>query len=161
MNFVFFAEIRLRKLVDEREHLIEQVKTLKGQLEQKKMRPKRDESCSPEGEVLENSTDADVMDMQRDANRQVTDLKFKLVKSEQEITALEQNVTRLEGQVTRYKSAAENAEKVEDELKADKRKLQRELRSALDKIEELEASNSHLNKRLEKMKTYRGMTASP
>lgn len=36
-------------------------------------------------------------------------------------------VTRLEGQVTRYKSASENAEKVEDELKADKRKLQREV----------------------------------
>lgn len=36
-------------------------------------------------------------------------------------------VTRLEGQVTRYKSSAENAEKVEDELKAEKRKLQREV----------------------------------
>lgn len=36
-------------------------------------------------------------------------------------------VTRLEGQVGRYKSAAENAEKVEDELKAEKRKLQREV----------------------------------
>lgn len=36
-------------------------------------------------------------------------------------------MTRLEGQVTRYKSAAENAEKVEDELKAEKRKLQREV----------------------------------
>lgn len=36
-------------------------------------------------------------------------------------------VTRLEGQVTRYKSAAENAEKVEDDLKAEKRKLQREV----------------------------------
>ncbi|MCJ8732176.1 hypothetical protein PDJAM_G00208200 [Pangasius djambal] len=154
-------EIRLRKLVDEREHLIEQVKTLKEQLEQKKNRHRRDESCSPEGEVLENSTDPDVMDTQRDAHRQVSDLKFKLVKSEQEITALEQNVTRLEGQVTRYKSAAENAEKVEDELKAEKRKLQRELRSTLDKIEELEASNSHLNKRLEKMKAYRGTAASP
>ncbi|KAB5576711.1 hypothetical protein PHYPO_G00201590 [Pangasianodon hypophthalmus] len=154
-------EIRLRKLVDEREHLIEQVKTLKEQLEQKKNRHRRDESCSPEGEVLENSTDPDVMDIQRDAHRQVSDLKFKLVKSEQEITALEQNVTRLEGQVTRYKSAAENAEKVEDELKAEKRKLQRELRSALDKIEEVEASNSHLNKRLEKMKAYRGTAASP
>ncbi|KAF7709812.1 hypothetical protein HF521_016662 [Silurus meridionalis] len=138
-------EIRLRKLVDEREILIEQVKTLKEQLEQKKKRHKRDESCSPEG----------------DSNRQVSDLKFKLVKSEQEITTLEQNVTRLEGQVTRYRSAAENAEKVEDELKAEKRKLQRELRSALDKIEELESNNSHLNKRLEKMKTYRGMAASP
>ena len=36
-------------------------------------------------------------------------------------------VTRLEGQVTRYKGVSENAEKVEDELKAEKRKLQREV----------------------------------
>lgn len=40
-----------------------QVKTLKEQLEQKKKGHKRDKSCSPEGEVLENSTDPDVMDM--------------------------------------------------------------------------------------------------
>lgn len=37
-------------------------------------------------------------------------------------------ISRLEGQVLRYKTAAENAEKVEDELKAEKRKLQREVR---------------------------------
>lgn len=36
-------------------------------------------------------------------------------------------VIRLESQVTRYRSAAENAEKIEDELKAEKRKLQREV----------------------------------
>uniref|UniRef100_A0AAR2IWP7 LRR binding FLII interacting protein 1 n=1 Tax=Pygocentrus nattereri TaxID=42514 RepID=A0AAR2IWP7_PYGNA len=114
----------------------------------------------PDEEVMENGTDTDVTDLQRDTNRQINDLKFKLVKSEQEVTALEQNVTRLEGQVTRYKTAAENAEKVEDELKAEKRKMQRELRSALDKIEELEASNSHLTKRLEKMKANRGIAAS-
>ncbi|TTH08268.1 Leucine-rich repeat flightless-interacting protein 2 [Bagarius yarrelli] len=70
-------------------------------------------------------------------------------------------VTRLEGQMTRYKSAAVNAEKVEDELKAEKRKLQRELQSAFDKIEELEANNSHLNKRLEKIKAYGSTAASP
>lgn len=44
-------------------------------------------------------------------------------------------VTRLEGQVTRYKSAAENAEKVEDELKAEKRKLQREVQCLLLQIQ--------------------------
>ncbi|XP_051565933.1 leucine-rich repeat flightless-interacting protein 2-like isoform X10 [Myxocyprinus asiaticus] len=153
-------EIRLRKLVDERENLIEQVKRLKGQLEQRKQRNGVEDSSSPEGEVQENGTDSNIMDIQRDANRQINDLKFKLVKSEQEITAHEQNVTRLEGQVSRYKVAAENAEKVEDELKAEKRKLQRELRSALDKIEELEDSNSHLSKRLEKIKAGRG-TATP
>uniref|UniRef100_A0A3P8WGJ3 Uncharacterized protein n=1 Tax=Cynoglossus semilaevis TaxID=244447 RepID=A0A3P8WGJ3_CYNSE len=97
----------------------------------------------------------------REVHRQVTDLKFKLVKTEQEVTALEQNVTRLEGQVTRYKAAAENAEKVEDELKAEKRKLQRELRTALDKVDELESNNSHLFKRLEKMKSTRGLAQTP
>uniref|UniRef100_A0A3Q2Q5D5 Leucine rich repeat (in FLII) interacting protein 1b n=1 Tax=Fundulus heteroclitus TaxID=8078 RepID=A0A3Q2Q5D5_FUNHE len=90
-----------------------------------------------------------------DANRQISELKFKLVKSEQEVATLEQNVLRLEGQVCRYKSASENAEKIEDELKVEKRRLQRELRSALDRIEELEVTNSHLSKRLEKMKANR------
>uniref|UniRef100_A0A8C2GBW5 Leucine rich repeat (in FLII) interacting protein 1a n=1 Tax=Cyprinus carpio TaxID=7962 RepID=A0A8C2GBW5_CYPCA len=154
-------EIRLRKLVDERENLIEQVKRLKDQLEQKKQKNGTEDASSPEGDVLENGADSNIMDIQRDANRQINDLRFKLVKSEQEVTALEQNVTRLEGQVTRYKAASENAEKVEDELKAEKRKLQRELRSALDKIEELESSNSHLSKRLEKMKCGQGTATTP
>ncbi|XP_029967548.1 leucine-rich repeat flightless-interacting protein 2 isoform X2 [Salarias fasciatus] len=154
-------EIRLRKLVDEREKMIEQVKKLKSQLDQKTQKNGTDSSCSPDGEIVENGNDPNIMELQRDNNRQISDLKFKLVKAEQEVTALEQNVTRLEGQVTRYKSAAENAEKVEDELKADKRKLQRELRSALDKIDELESNNSHLSKRLEKIKTSRGMAPTP
>lgn len=95
--------------------------------------------------------------------------------------------------MTRYKSSSENAEKVEDELKAEKRKLQREvqwvsdtakvrsclilqfeleiisllcpftsqLRSALDKVDELESNNSHLTKRLEKIKSSRGMAQTP
>lgn len=151
-------EIRLRKLVDEREKMMEQIKKLKGQLEEKNG---ADDGSGPDGEVAENGKDPNIMELQRDASRQINDLKFKLVKAEQEVTALEQNVTRLEGHVTRYKSAAENAEKVEDELKAEKRKLQRELRTALDKIEELESSNSHLNKRLEKMKSSRGLAQTP
>uniref|UniRef100_A0AAY4B784 Leucine rich repeat (in FLII) interacting protein 1a n=1 Tax=Denticeps clupeoides TaxID=299321 RepID=A0AAY4B784_9TELE len=154
-------EIRLRKLVDERENLIEHVKRLKGQLEKKNQKNSMDEASSPDGEIMENGSDPNIMDVQRDASRQINDLKFKLVKSEQDVTALEQNVTRLEGQVTRYKSASENAEKIEDELKAEKRKLQRELRAALDKIEELEASNSHLSKRMEKMKSGRSTAQTP
>ncbi|XP_029566696.1 leucine-rich repeat flightless-interacting protein 2 isoform X4 [Salmo trutta] len=153
-------EIRLRKLVDERENLIGQVKKLKAQVEQKKLR-NGTEGSSPEGEVLKNGTDPHIQDLQRDASRQLSDLKFKLVKSEQEVTALEQNVTRLEGQVTRYKGVSENAEKVEDELKAEKRKLQRELRSTLDKIDELESNNSHLSKRLDKMKANRTTAPTP
>ncbi|XP_015723547.1 leucine-rich repeat flightless-interacting protein 1 isoform X37 [Coturnix japonica] len=150
---------RLKKLIGERESLLDQVKKLKGQLEEKQKNGKL-ENMQSEVEVLENGTDMHMIDLQRDANRQISDLKFKLAKSEQEITALEQNVIRLEGQVARYKTAAENAERVEDELKAEKRKLQRELRSALDKTEELEVSNGHLVKRLEKMKANRSALLS-
>ncbi|XP_071377155.1 leucine-rich repeat flightless-interacting protein 2-like [Centroberyx affinis] len=146
-------ELRLRKLVDERESLVDQVRRLKSQLEQRQKNGT--DGLSPEEDGLENGMDSHILDLQRDANRQISDLKFKLVKSEQEVTALEQNIIRLEGQVTRYKSASESSEKVEDELKVEKRKLQRELRSALDRIDELEASNSHLSKRLEKMKANR------
>ncbi|XP_049568348.1 leucine-rich repeat flightless-interacting protein 1 isoform X22 [Orcinus orca] len=152
-------DIRLKKLVDERECLLEQIKKLKGQLEERQRNIRLD-SLHPEDGVLQNGTDVHMMDLQRDANRQISDLKFKLAKSEQEITALEQNVIRLESQVSRYKLAAENAEKIEDELKAEKRKLQRELRSALDKTEELEVSNGHLVKRLEKMKANRSVLLS-
>ncbi|XP_071667415.1 leucine-rich repeat flightless-interacting protein 1 isoform X30 [Patagioenas fasciata] len=150
---------RLKKLIDERESLLDQVRKLKGQLEEKQKNGKI-ENTQSEDEVLENGTDMHMIDLQRDANRQISDLKFKLAKSEQEITALEQNVIRLEGQVARYKTAAENAERIEDELKAEKRKLQRELRSALDKTEELEVSNGHLVKRLEKMKANRSALLS-
>ncbi|KAK2108188.1 hypothetical protein P7K49_013353 [Saguinus oedipus] len=258
--------------------LLLKIKKLKGQLEERQKIGKLDDLRS-EDDVLENGTDMHAMDLQRDANRQISDLKFKLAKSEQEITALEQNTgaevlvepvpyqhrsawtyysvsnrtahTRgeeagskalalqkpPESQVSRYKSAAENAEKIEDELKAEKRKLQREedlsindkesppftlheellhrgtsktaalatrvalathgapslaifwsdrnfgntepcdvwrkpvpqrslpflysqLRSALDKTEELEVSNGHLVKRLEKMKANRSALLS-
>lgn len=36
-------------------------------------------------------------------------------------------ISRLEGQVSRYKASADTSEKIEDELKAEKRKLQREV----------------------------------
>ncbi|XP_031414025.1 leucine-rich repeat flightless-interacting protein 2 isoform X10 [Clupea harengus] len=147
-------EIRLRKLVEERETLMEQVRKLRAQLDQAQ-RNGTDDGTGTDEDLLQNGMDPHILDLQRDANRQISDLKFKLVKSEQEVAALEQNIIRLEGQVTRYKSASESAEKVEDELKVEKRKLQRELRAALDRTDELEASNNHLAKRLEKMKANR------
>ncbi|XP_050827724.1 leucine-rich repeat flightless-interacting protein 2 isoform X16 [Serinus canaria] len=148
-------DIRLRKLAGEKEELLSQVRKLKMQLEEERQKYSKSDSMSPDAIDLENGSDLQLIEMQRDANRQISEYKFKLSKAEQDITTLEQNIGRLEGQVARYKSAAENAEKVEDELKAEKRKLQRELRTALDKIEEMEMTNSHLMKRLEKMKANR------
>ncbi|XP_021402261.1 leucine-rich repeat flightless-interacting protein 2 isoform X5 [Lonchura striata] len=148
-------DIRLRKLAGEKEELLSQVRKLKMQLEEERQKYSKSDSMNPDSIDLENGSDLQLIEMQRDANRQISEYKFKLSKAEQDITTLEQNIGRLEGQVARYKNAAENAEKVEDELKAEKRKLQRELRTALDKIEEMEMTNNHLMKRLEKMKANR------
>ncbi|PWA25739.1 hypothetical protein CCH79_00001310, partial [Gambusia affinis] len=184
------ADVRLRKLADEKDELLAQIRKLKNQLEEEKQKHSKVDGAFPDGENMENGTDLHFIEMQSeltsfhnhsmshkitlhaqphcsalhpltgDANRQISEYKFKLSKAEQEMGTMEQNISRLEGQVARYKSAADNSEKVEDELKAEKRKLQRELRTALDKIEEMEMTNSHLVKRLEKMKANRNALLS-
>ncbi|XP_016326401.1 leucine-rich repeat flightless-interacting protein 2-like isoform X8 [Sinocyclocheilus anshuiensis] len=153
-------DVRLRKLADEKDELLSQIRKLKMQLEEERQKHLKIDSVYTEGERMENGTDLHFIEMQRDANRQISEYKFKLSKAEQEMATMEQNVNRLEGQVSRYKSSADNAEKIEDELKAEKRKLQRELRTALDKIEEMEMTNNHLIKRLEKMKANRNALLS-
>uniref|UniRef100_A0A8C1CM89 Leucine-rich repeat flightless-interacting protein 2 n=1 Tax=Cyprinus carpio carpio TaxID=630221 RepID=A0A8C1CM89_CYPCA len=153
-------DVRLRKLADEKDELLSQIRKLKMQLEEERQKHSKVDSVYTEGERMENGTDLHFIEMQRDANRQISEYKFKLSKAEQEMATMEQNVNRLEGQVSRYKASADNAEKIEDELKAEKRKLQRELRTALDKIEEMEMTNNHLIKRLEKMKANRNALLS-
>uniref|UniRef100_A0A3B4BEV9 Leucine-rich repeat flightless-interacting protein 2 n=1 Tax=Periophthalmus magnuspinnatus TaxID=409849 RepID=A0A3B4BEV9_9GOBI len=152
-------DVRLRKLADEKDELLAQIRKLKNQLEEEKQKHSKSDVYT-DGERVENGTDLHYIEMQRDANRQISEYKFKLSKAEQEMGTMEQNINRLEGQVARYKTSADNAEKIEDELKAEKRKLQRELRTALDKIEEMEMTNNHLVKRLEKMKANRNALLS-
>uniref|UniRef100_A0A4W6FCG4 Leucine-rich repeat flightless-interacting protein 2 n=1 Tax=Lates calcarifer TaxID=8187 RepID=A0A4W6FCG4_LATCA len=153
-------DVRLRKLAEEKDELLAQIRKLKNQLEEERQKHSKVDSAYTDGERMENGTDLHFIEMQRDANRQISEYKFKLSKAEQEMGTMEQNINRLEGQVSRYKAAADNSEKIEDELKAEKRKLQRELRTALDKIEEMEMTNNHLVKRLEKMKANRNALLS-
>ncbi|KAM9804012.1 leucine-rich repeat flightless-interacting protein 2 isoform 3-T3 [Neosynchiropus ocellatus] len=153
-------DVRLRKLAEEKDELLAQIRKLKNQLEEERQKHSKVDGTYADGERMENGTDLHIIEMQRDANRQISEYKFKLSKAEQEMGTMEQNINRLEGQVSRYKASADNSEKIEDELKAEKRKLQRELRTALDKIEEMEMTNNHLVKRLEKMKANRNALLS-
>lgn len=62
-----------------------------------------------------------------EANKVINDYKYRLQKAEQEIASLQASLARSETQVIRYKSTAEAAEKVEADLKLERRKLQREV----------------------------------
>ncbi|XP_034081865.1 leucine-rich repeat flightless-interacting protein 2 isoform X7 [Gymnodraco acuticeps] len=153
-------DVRLRKLAEEKDELLAQIRKLKNQLEEERQKHSKMDSAYTDGERMENGTDLHIIEMQRDSNRQMSEYKFKLSKAEQELGTMEQNINRLEGQVSRYKASADSSEKVEDELKTEKRRLQRELRMALDKNEEMEMTNNHLVKRLEKMKANRNALLS-
>ncbi|XP_078703780.1 leucine-rich repeat flightless-interacting protein 2-like isoform X22 [Branchiostoma floridae x Branchiostoma belcheri] len=149
-----FYDERLKRMAEEKEDLVDQIRRLKLELEEEKERTKALQSKANRTAEA-NGPDMELLDIQREASKQVNNYKFRLQKAEQDLAAMEGNIQRLEGQVNRYRVAAEGAEKKEDELKTEKRKLERELRSASDRAEELAMMNSHLEKRLEKLRRNR------
>ncbi|KAK6617936.1 hypothetical protein RUM43_014165 [Polyplax serrata] len=136
-------DVRLKKIVDERNELFDEVRHLKLELEEEKNKKRSD---TRSGLTVNNGP------LDEETCKILSDYRFKLQKAEQDVSTLQATVARLESQVIRYKSAAETSEKAEDELKIEKRKLQRENRESIARIEELETANSHLQRRMDKLK---------
>ena len=109
--------------------------------------------CTDVTDRLERSAPFSEEEADWETKKMIDDYKFRVQKSEQDMTTMAANVARLESQVVRYRTASETAEKAEEELKTERRKLQRELREATSKVEELETANKHLETRLGKLKT--------
>ncbi|XP_038044534.1 leucine-rich repeat flightless-interacting protein 2-like [Patiria miniata] len=146
-------DVRLKRFVEERKELLENIRRLEIDLEEEKEKVASAERRRPAQTSSVNGPEIEMLDIQREASRQVNEYRFKYQKAEQELATLEGHVMRLEGQVKRYKTAADTGERVEEELKQERRKLQREIRTLKDQNEEFETENSHLTKRLEKMKS--------
>ncbi|XP_058828664.1 leucine-rich repeat flightless-interacting protein 2 isoform X2 [Topomyia yanbarensis] len=139
-------DVRLKRFAEEKLELQNEVQTLQQQLKDLKTKGRKYSTLNG---ALD---DDDYEDAQREANKLITDYKYKLQKAEQEIANLQASLARSETQVIRYKSTAEAAEKAESDLKIERRKLQRENREAMDRLEEVETCNNHLLKRLDKLK---------
>ncbi|CAH1238601.1 LRRFIP2 [Branchiostoma lanceolatum] len=157
---------RLKRMAEEKEDLVDQIRRLKLELEEEKERSKALQSKANRTAEA-NGPDMELLDIQKadesgkervfkpgEASKQVNNYKFRLQKAEQDLAAMEGNIQRLEGQVNRYRVAAEGAEKKEDELKTEKRKLERELRKSQEMVDDLQESNSSLERRIEKIKSF-------
>ncbi|CAI2347806.1 unnamed protein product [Caenorhabditis sp. 36 PRJEB53466] len=96
-----------------------------------------------------------VDDVNKDAAKQLADMKLKMQDLERENTNQQGNVIRMEGQMKRYKSNAEAAEKELDELKTQMRQTKKELRDKENALDEQKETNKHLQSRLEKMRMQR------
>ena len=96
-----------------------------------------------------------IAEVKREAQREIADYKLRYHKAEQDIASLQATNNRQLGQVTRYKEQAEHYEAAEDNLKAERRKLTRENGQLKERVEELEITRDHLEKRFEKLRAAR------
>uniref|UniRef100_A0A0N5AVU9 Leucine zipper transcription factor-like protein 1 n=1 Tax=Syphacia muris TaxID=451379 RepID=A0A0N5AVU9_9BILA len=91
-------------------------------------------------------------DLQKDAAKQLAEIKFKLQESERENTNLQGSMIRMEGQLKRFKANAEQAEKELTDLKAQNRQLKKDLRESENSLDEAKETNRHLQNRIEKLR---------
>ncbi|KAI4460692.1 leucine rich repeat in flii interacting protein [Holotrichia oblita] len=145
-------DVRLARFAKEKGELQDQISHLKLELEEERSKRRKSNASGITLNGPTSDADYDAADIQREVSKQLAEYKFRSQKAEQDVATLQATVARLESQVIRYKSAAEVSEKSEEALKAEKRKLQREAREAMNRAEELETSNTHLLKRLDKLK---------
>ncbi|KAJ2952490.1 hypothetical protein O0L34_g6807 [Tuta absoluta] len=136
-------DVRLQKLVASKQSLESEVRKLKLQL--------NDERAARQNGVA-NHHDIDRENEMEALRKSCAEAKGRAARAEAEAAIQAAAVARLEAQVSRLKARQDHQDEHEEQLKQERRKLQREAREALNRVEELETENSHLTKRLDKLK---------
>lgn len=140
---VHFLDVRLKKFTEEKAALRTEIDQLHQQLISAKTQRRSGSQNGPvddddfedaqsehliyQKNIVITCVFYSIHDYVGEANKLIADYKYKLTKAEQEIASLQASLARSETQVIRYKSTADAAEKVEAELKVERRKLQREV----------------------------------
>lgn len=136
-------DVRLQNLLNSKQALESEVRKLKLQLNEE--RTARHNGVShPDDESYENEVES--------LRKCISETKARAARAEAEAALQHAAVARLEAQLSRLRAATAQRDEEEESLKQDKRRLQREAREALNRVEELETENSHLTKRLDKLK---------
>ncbi|XP_050345077.1 leucine-rich repeat flightless-interacting protein 2 isoform X2 [Nymphalis io] len=135
-------DVRLERLAGAKAALEGEVRKLKLQL--------NDERAARQNGVAHPERD---VDCELEALRKAaSDAKARAARAEAEAALHAAAVVRLEAQVARLRARQDHQDEHEELLKQERRRLQREAREALNRVEELETENSHLTKRLDKLK---------
>ncbi|KAJ0180269.1 hypothetical protein K1T71_003673 [Dendrolimus kikuchii] len=136
-------DVRLQKLVGSKQALESEVRKLKLQL--------NEERAARQNGVA-NHHDQEYENELESARKSASEAKARAARAEAEAALQAAAVARLEAQVARLRARQDHQDEHEEHLKQERRRLQREAREALNRVEELETENSHLTKRLDKLK---------
>ncbi|TKR68019.1 hypothetical protein L596_024070 [Steinernema carpocapsae] len=141
---------KVKKLVDMNKKLRQQVEETEQTLYARRSR------MSEQHSGISGSNGSSANDeLQRDAAKQLAEMKLKLQESERENTNQQGSLIRIEGQLKRFKANAEQSEKECNELKTQNRSLKKELRDKEMALDEAKETNKHLQSRLEKLRSSR------
>ncbi|XP_060810774.1 leucine-rich repeat flightless-interacting protein 2 [Amyelois transitella] len=136
-------DVRLQKLLSSKQSLESEVRKLKLQL--------NEERAARQNGVA-NHHDAEYENEMETLRKCVSEAKARAARAEAEAALQAAGAARLEAQLARLRARQDHQDEHEEQLKQERRKLQREAREALNRVEELETENSHLTKRLDKLK---------
>ncbi|XP_045485089.1 leucine-rich repeat flightless-interacting protein 2 isoform X1 [Pieris rapae] len=136
-------DVRLQNLVSSKQGLESEVRKLKLQL--------NEERAARQNGVASHH-DLDYENELETLRKSVSEAKGRAARAEAEAALQAGAVARLEAQVQRLRARQDHQDEHEEMLKQERRKLQREAREALNRVEELETENNHLTKRLDKLK---------
>lgn len=136
-------DVRLQNLLSSKQSLESEVRKLKLQLNEERA-ARQNGVANHHDQEYENELEA--------ARKSAMEAKGRAARAEAEAALNAAHVARLEAQLARLKARQDHQDEHEEQLKQERRKLQREAREALNRVEELETENSHLTKRLDKLK---------
>lgn len=150
-------DARLRKFAAEKEELRDAIRKVKTELDTLKVNNHVILNGINESEKPQPPEEDEGSLKIKEDKKRLEESNLKLAKAEMEMTNLEATVSRMDQQIKRYQEMLVESEKTEDEVKTEKRKLQRELREAITQVEELSNANKHLQTRLDKVRAVRGV----
>ncbi|KAH7724555.1 Leucine-rich repeat flightless-interacting protein [Aphelenchoides avenae] len=139
---------KIKRLVDMNKKLRQQVEETEQALYARRQRHTND----PYHQTANGNANDE---LQRDAAKQLAELKLKLQETERQNTTHQGDLIRMEGQLKRYKTTSEQTEKECTELKTQNRTLKKELRDKENALDEAKENNKHLQQRLEKLRNSR------
>uniref|UniRef100_A0AC34QJJ7 Uncharacterized protein n=1 Tax=Panagrolaimus sp. JU765 TaxID=591449 RepID=A0AC34QJJ7_9BILA len=140
-------EEKIKKLVDMNKKLRQQVEETEQTLYSRRTRYNEQVNLNINGSANEEA--------QRDAAKQVAELKLKLQEADRENTTHQGNLIRMEGQLKRVKANVEQNEKEIADLRSQNRDLKKQIRDKESALDDANETNKHLQNRLEKLRNTR------